>query len=188
VNETNLGLQPGDIMVVWGSRWMSYLIYAIFGFHDPATHAEMIYDDGFWNISSDIGGVKLRLTSRLFKARRWVVLRNKKLSEIPIKRIQDEETKYIGRGYDYALFAIWLARISLVLQPIVWLILQPFRNWLKRKEAKWFTCSELVVQILKDLGVDTGIDEPHNAPPDNLLQAARACEHDWAWIASGGRL
>jgi hypothetical protein len=188
MNELNLGLQPGDVIVIWANPWMSYLIYAVFGFRDPATHVEMVYDDGFWNISSDIGGVKLRLTSRLFKSRKWVILRNKKLSAFPVKRIQEEADKYIGRGYDYALYAIWIARISLVLQPLVWLILQPFRNWLKREEAKRFTCSELVTQILKDLGVDTGIDEPHNAPPDNFLQAARACVHDWEWIASGGKL
>jgi len=184
----NLGLQPGDVIVIWSSRWLSYLIYAVFGVHDPATHAEMVYDYGFYNISSDIGGVKLRLTARMFQARKWVVLRNKKVSALRVGQIQGEAIKYTGRGYDYALYALWVARVSLVLQPLVWLMFQPFRNWLKRKEAKWFTCSELVVQILKDLGVDTGIDEPHNAPPDNLLQAARACVHDWEWIMSGGRL
>lgn len=185
MSDNDLGLRPGDVIVIWSSRWLSYLIYAVFGFHDPATHAEMVFDDQY-NVSSDIGGVKLRLTSRLFTARKWVVLRNKKIPGV--EQVHGAAREYIGRGYDYCLYAIWIARISLILQPLIWLIFQPFRNWLKLEEAKRFTCSELVVQILKDLGVDTGIDEPHNAPPDNLLQAARACPHDWAWIASGGKL
>ncbi|MCJ7643338.1 MAG: hypothetical protein MUP28_02525 [Candidatus Aminicenantes bacterium] len=183
-----LGLQPGDVIVIWSSRLIGFMVNAVFGIHDPATHVEMVYDDGFYNISSDIGGVKLRPTARLFKCRKWVVLRNKKVSALRVGQIQGEAVKYLGRGYDYALYALWVARVSLVLQPLVWLMFQPFRNWLKREEAKRFTCSELVVQILKDLGVDTGIDEPHNAPPDNLLQAARACVHDWSFIAGGGRL
>lgn len=181
----DLGLRPGDIMVVWSSRLIGYLIYAVFGIRDPATHAEMVYDDGANNISADVGGVKLRPTSRLFHYRKWAVLRNKKVSALPVRKIQGAAEKYIGRGYDYALYALWVARVSLVLQPLVWLLLQPFRNWLKREEAERFTCSELVVQVLKDLGIETGIDEPHNAPPDNLLQAARACIHDWEWIACG---
>ena len=181
-------LKPGDVIVVWGNRLISYLIYAVFGIHDPASHAEMVYNE-VDNISSDVGGVKLRPTARLFKAKKWVVLRNKKVQEGGLERhVQLIADGYIGRGYDYALYVIWVMRISLILQPLIWLIGQPFRNWLKREEAKRFTCSELVVQILKDLGITTGIDEPHNACPDNLLEAWRACVHDWEWIANGGRL
>ena len=181
----NLGLQPGDVIVIWSSRLIGFMVNAVFGIHDPATHVEMVYDDGVNNISSSIGGVKLRPTANMFKARKWVVLRNKQVYGPYVKT---EADKFIGRGYDYFLYVLWIMRLSLVLQPLVWLVLQPIRNWLKREEAKRFGCSELVVQILKDLGVDTGIDEPHNAPPDNLLQAARGCEHDWEWIADGGRL
>jgi len=181
----NLGLQPGDVIVIWSSRLIGFMVNAVFGTHDPATHVEMVYDDGVNNISSSIGGVKLRPTANMFKARKWVVLRNKQVYGPYVKT---EADKFIGRGYDYFLYVLWIMRLSLVLQPLVWLVLQPIRNWLKREEAKRFGCSELVVQILKDLGVDTGIDEPHNAPPDNLLQAARACVHDWEWIADGGRL
>jgi len=177
-------LRPGDVIVVWGNRLISYLIYAVFGIHDPASHAEMVYNE-VDNISSDIGGVKLRPTARLFKAKKWAVLRNKKVN---VNLVQRQSAKYIGRGYDYALYAIWIMRISLILQPLIWLIGQPFRNWLKREEAKRFTCSELVVQVLKDLGITTGIDEPHNACPDNLLEAGRACVHDWEFVASGGSL
>ena len=181
----NLGLQPGDVIVIWSSRLIGFMVNAVFGIHDPATHVEMVYDDGVNNISSSIGGVKLRPTANMFKARKWLVLRNKQVYGPYVKT---EADKFIGRGYDYFLYVLWIMRLSLVLQPLVWLVLQPIRNWLKRKEAKTFGCSELVVQILKDLGIDTGIDEPCNAPPDNLLQAARACEHDWSWIMSGGRL
>jgi len=181
-------LKPGDVIVVWGNRLISYLIYAVFGIHDPASHAEMVYNE-VDNISSDIGGVKLRPTARLFKAKKWVVLRNKRLTFWTFgDPVQAAAKKYIGRGYDYALYVIWIMRISLILQPLIWLIGQPFRNWLKREEAKRFTCSELVVQILKDLGITTGIDEPHNACPDNLLEAGRACVHDWEFVASGGVL
>ena len=181
-------LKPGDVIVVWGNRLISYLIYAVFGIHDPASHAEMVYNE-VDNISSDIGGVKLRPTARLFKAKKWVVLRNKRLTFWTFgDPVQAAAKKHIGRGYDYALYAIWIMRISLILQPLIWLIGQPFRNWLKREEAKRFTCSELVVQILKDLGITTGIDEPHNACPDNLLEAGRACVHDWEFVASGGVL
>ena len=184
----NLGLQPGDVIVIWSSRLIGFMVNAVFGIHDPATHVEMVYDDGVNNISSSIGGVKLRPTADMFKARKWVVLRNKRVDALPDGFVQSVAHHYFGCGYDYFLYVLWVMRLSLVLQPLVWLMFQPFRNWLKREEAKRFTCSELVVQILKDLGVDTGIDEPHNAPPDNLLQAARACEHDWEWIADGGRL
>jgi len=182
-----LGLQSGDVIVSWSSRLIGFMVNAVFGIHDPATHAEMVYDD-FYNISASISGVKLRPTADMFKARKWVVLRNRKVAALPVRQIQEGEEKYIGRGYDYFLYVLWIMRLSLVLAPLVWLFLQPFRNWLKKEEAKRFGCSELVVQILKDLGVDTGIDEPHNAPPDNLLQAARACEHDWSFIADGGEI
>jgi len=186
----NLGLRPGDVIVIWSSRLIGFMVNAVFGIHDPATHVEMVYDDGVNNISSSIGGVKLRPTANMFKARKWVVLRNKKLGCGDLLHnmwIQKVAEKYIGCSYDYFLYVLWIMRLSLILQPLVWLMLQPFRNWLKREEVKRFGCSELVVQILKDLGVDTGIDEPHNAPPDNLLQTARSCVHDWEWIASGGR-
>jgi len=183
----DLGLHPGDVIVIWSSRIVAFMINAVFGIHDPATHTEMVYD-GFYNISSSIGGVKLRPTADMFKARKWVVLRNRKVSALPVRQIQETGEKYIGCGYDYFLYVLWVMRLSLVLAPLVWLVLQPFRNWLKRKEAKTFGCSELVVQILKDLGIDTGIDEPCNAPPDNLLQTARACVHDWAIVANGGTL
>jgi len=179
----DLDLHPGDVIVIWSSRLIAFMINAVFGIRDPATHAEMVYDD-VNNISSSIGGVKLRPTADMFKARKWVVLRNNKI--LPIRAVQEAANKYIGRGYDYFLYVLWIMRLSLVLQPLVWLVLQPIRNWLKRKEAKTFGCSELVVQILKDLRIDTGIDEPCNAPPDNLLQTARSCVHDWEFIASGG--
>jgi len=181
----DLDLRAGDVIVIWSSRLIGFMVNAVFGIRDPATHAEMVYDN-FYNISSSIGGVKLRPTSRLFTARKWVVLRNKKTPMI--RAVQEAANKYIGCGYDYFLYVLWVMRLSLVLQPLVWIFLQPFRNWLKRKEAKTFGCSELVVQILKDLGIDTGIDEPCNAPPDNLLQTARSCVHDWEFIASGGTL
>ena len=177
-----LDLHPGDVIVIWSSRLIAFMINAVFGIRDPATHAEMVYDD-VNNISSSIGGVKLRPTANMFKARKWVVLRNKQVYGPYVKT---EADKYIGHGYDYFLYVLWIMRLSLVLQPLVWIFLQPFRNWLKRKEAKTFGCSELVVQILKDLGIDTGIDEPCNAPPDNLLQTARSCIHDWEIILSGG--
>ena len=180
-----MGLRPGDVIVIWSSRLIAFMINAVFGISDPATHTEMVYDDQY-NISSSIGGVKLRPTDDMFKARKWVVLRNNKI--LPPENVQWTARAYIGCGYDYFLYALWIMRLSLILQPLVWLMFQPFRNWLKREEAKRFTCSELVVQILKDLGIDTGLDEPHNAPPDNLLQAARSCVHDWDWIASGGRI
>lgn len=184
--DVGLGLQSGDVIVIWSSRLISFLVNAVFGIHDPATHAEMVYDDQY-NISSSIGGVKLRPTADMFKARKWVVLRNKKVEALPDGFVQSVAHHYIGYGYDYFLYVLWVMRLSLVLQPLVWLFCQPFRHWLKCKEANTFGCSELVVQILKDLGIDTGIDEPHNAPPDQLLIAARACAHDWVWIASGGK-
>ena len=180
----DLDLHPGDVIVIWSSRLIAFMINAVFGIRDPATHAEMVYDN-FYNISSSIGGVKLRPTANMFKARKWVVLRNKQVYGPYVKT---EADKYIGHGYDYFLYVLWIMRLSLVLQPLVWIFLQPFRNWLKRKEAKTFGCSELVVQILKDLGIDTGIDEPCNAPPDNLLQTARSCVHDWGVVICGGRL
>ena len=181
----DLDLHPGDVMVIWSSRLIAFMINAVFGIRDPATHAEMVYDDQY-NISSSIGGVKLRPTANMFKARKWIVLRNKRVDALPDGFVQSVAHHYFGRGYDYFLYALWIMRLSLVLQPLVWIFLQPFRNWLKRKEAKTFGCSELVVQILKDLGIDTGIDEPCNAPPDNLLQTARSCIHDWEIILSGG--
>ena len=179
----DLDLHPGDVIVIWSSRLIAFLVYTVFGIRDPATHAEMVFDDQY-NISSSIGGVKLRPTADMFKARKWIVLRNNKI--LPPENVQWTARAYIGCGYDYFLYALWIMRLSLVLQPLVWIFLQPFRNWLKRKEAKTFGCSELVVQILKDLGIDTGIDEPCNAPPDNLLQTARSCIHDWEIILSGG--
>jgi len=184
--QDGMGLRPGDVIVIWSSRIVAFMINAVFGIRDPATHAEMVYDD-FYNISASIGGVKLRPVEDMYLARKWVVLRNRRVSALPVRQIQEAGERYIGRDYDYFLYVLWIMRLSLVLQPLVWLFLQPFRNWMKREEAKRFGCSELVVQILKDLGVDTGIDEPHNAPPDNLLQTARSCVHDWEWIASGGR-
>ena len=185
--DNNLGLKPGDVIVIWSSRLIAFMINAVFGISDPATHAEMVYDDQY-NISSSIGGVKLRPTANMFKARKWVVLRNKQVDALPDGFVQSVAHHYFGCGYDYFLYVLWVMRLSLVLQPLVWLVLQPIRNWLKRKEAKTFGCSELVVQILKDLGIDTGIDEPCNAPPDNLLQTARSCVHDWEIILSGGTM
>ncbi|MCJ7563807.1 MAG: hypothetical protein MUP52_04370, partial [Candidatus Aminicenantes bacterium] len=140
-----------------------------------------------FNISASTGGVKLRPVEDMFKARKWVVLRNRKVSALPDDQIQGEAAKYIGRGYDYFLYVLWAMRLSLILQPLVWLILQPIRNWLKRKETNTFGCSELIVQLLKIFGVDTGIDDPSDAPPDNLLQTARSCVHDWEIILSGGK-
>lgn len=186
--DDNLGLRSGDIMVIWSSRIVGFMINAVFGIRDPATHTEMVYDDGINNISSSVGGVKLRPTADMFKARKWVVLRNKRIEALPDGFVQSVAHHYIGCGYDYFLYVLWIMRLSLILQPLVWLFCQPFRNWLKRREAKTFGCSELIVQILKDLGIDTGIDEPCNAPPDNLLQTARSCVHNWEIVLSGGRL
>ena len=183
----DLDLRAGDIIVIWSSRLVAFLVYTVFGIRDPATHAEMVYDD-VNNISSSIGGVKLRPTADMFKARKWVVLRNRRVAALPARQVQAAGDKYIGRGYDYFLYVLWAMRLSLVLAPLVWLFLQPFRNWLKKEEAIRFGCSELIVQLLKVFGVDTGIDEPCNAPPDNLLQTARSCVHDWEFIASGGTL
>jgi len=181
----DLDLRAGDIIVIWSSRLVAFLVYTVFGIRDPATHAEMVYDD-VNNISSSIGGVKLRPTADMFKARKWVVLRNRRVAALPARQVQAAGDKYIGRGYDYFLYVLWAMRLSLVLAPLVWLFLQPFRNWLKKEEAIRFGCSELIVQLLKVFGVDTGIDEPCNAPPDNLLQTARSCIHDWEIILSGG--
>jgi len=185
--QPDLGLRPGDVIVTWSSRLIGFMVNAVFGFADPATHAVMVYDDIF-NISASTGGVKLRPVEDMFQARKWVVLRNRQVAALPVWQVQVAGEKYIGRGYDYCLYILWAMRLSLVLAPLVWLFLQPFRNWLKRKEANTFGCSELVVQILKDLGIDTGIDDPSDAPPDNLLQTARSCVHDWEIVLSGGRL
>ena len=181
----DLDLHPGDVIVIWSSRLIAFMINAVFGIRDPATHAEMVYDD-VNNISSSIGGVKLRPTADMFKARKWVVLRNNKI--LTPENVQWTARAYIGCGYDYFLYVLWIMRLSLVLAPLVWMFLQPFRNWLKRKEAKTFGCSELVVKILNDLGVDVGVEEPHNAPPDYLLYAYRICAHDWSVVICGGRL
>jgi hypothetical protein len=182
--DNNLGLRPGDVIVTWSSRLIGFMVNAVFGISDPATHAVMVYDD-VQNISASTGGVKLRPIEDMFQARKWVVLRNKKLPSA--EWIQWAADGYIGRGYDYFLYVLWIMRLSLVLQPLVWLICQPFRHWLKREEARRFGCSELIVQILKDLGIDTGIDDPSDAPPDNLLQTARSCVHDWEIVLSGGK-
>ena len=81
----DLDLRAGDIIVIWSSRLIAFMINAVFGISDPATHAEMVYDDQY-NISASIGGVKLRPTADMFKARKWVVLRNNKI--LPPENVQ----------------------------------------------------------------------------------------------------
>jgi hypothetical protein len=187
MSDNDLGLRPGDVIVTWSSPLIGFMINAVFGISDPATHAVMVYDDIF-NISASTGGVKLRPIEDMYLARKWVVLRNRRVAALPARQVQAAGDKYIGRGYDYFLYILWAMRLSLVLTPLVWLFLQPFRNWLKKEEAQHFGCSELIVCLLNILEVDTGIDEPRNAPPDNLLQTARSCVHDWEVILSGGTM
>ncbi|MCJ7643831.1 MAG: hypothetical protein MUP28_05065, partial [Candidatus Aminicenantes bacterium] len=110
--DNDLGLQPGDVIVTWSSRLIGFMVNAVFGISDPATHAVMVYDDIF-NISASTGGVKLRPVEDMFKARKWVVLRNRKVSALPVDQIQGEAAKYIGRGYDYFLYVLWAMRLSL---------------------------------------------------------------------------
>lgn len=178
----NQNFQIGDVVLIWnkglGAKILSFVIYTLFGIKNPATHVQLAIDDKF-DLSAELGGIQLvdRETS-INEAKKVIIARQAGMTEEKREELVDIAKEYIGKPYDYFLYVLWYMRVSLLLAPLVWLILQPYYNWLKQREERSYSCSELVSEIFDKLGFSFGIDDHTNATPSDIYQVIKAC-NDW---------
>jgi len=183
--------QIGDIIIIWGKAWYSkvikFCIYILFGIKDSPTHCEIVAIEDY-DISAEASGVQLVERKKALEgAKKYIIARHKDMTqEKQDELFYDVFPKYIGKKYDYFLFILWFMRVSLVMQPLVWLALQPYYNWLKKQESRTYGCSELVSEIMSEIGISFGIENHTNATPADILQVIRASS-DWEIIYRGGK-
>jgi len=128
--------------------------------------------------------LKVKLVDRektLKTASRFMVIRHKKIKKPEREKLPEIFPKYVGKKYDVFLYVLWALRLAFVLNPIIFWVFYPFRAWLKKRENRSYTCSELVNVILIDIGIRTGIQKHRNASPHHFKMMAEACS-DWMII------
>jgi len=178
-------IKTGDIIIIWHKNWMSrfvaFCITSVFGVIDPPIHAEMAIDE-MTDISAEKWKVKLVDREKTLKtASRFMVIRHKKIKKPEREKLLEIIPKYVGKKYDIFLYVLWALRLAFVLNPIIFWVFYPFRSWLKKRENRSYTCSELVDTMLGDIGIRTGIQNHRNASPHHFKMLAEACT-DWMVI------
>ena len=177
-------IKTGDIIILWGKGWTSKLIAfcitSVFGVLDPPTHVEMAVDPRM-DISAEKWKVKMVDREEALKeADKFMVIRHKKMDPNRRQALIKVLPNYKGKKYDVFLYVLWVLRLAFVLNPIIFWVFYPFRSWLKKRENRSYTCSELVNAILNDIGIKTGIQNHRNASPHHFKMLA-ACS-DWMVI------
>jgi len=179
-------IKTGDIIIIWRKNWISkfvaFCVTSVFGVIDPPTHVEIAIDE-ISDISAEKWKVKLvvRKYEALNKARKFMIIRHKKIKKSEREKLLEMFPKYVGKKYDVFLYVLWALRLAFVLNPIIFWVFYPFRAWLKKRENRSYTCSELVDTMLGDIGIRTGIQNHRNASPHHFKMLAEACT-DWMVI------
>jgi len=181
-------IKTGDIIILWGKGWTSKLIAfcitSVFGVIDPPTHIEMAVDPRM-DISAEKWKVKMVDREKaLEEADKFMIVRHKKMNNEKRERLYTVFPNYIGKKYDVFIYVLWILRLAFVLNPIIFWVFYPFRSYLKKRENRSYTCSELVSALLDDVGISTGIKEHRNASPHHFKMLFEACS-DWMLMKIG---
>lgn len=181
----NQGFQTGDVVLIWGksldAKFVSCVVSTLFGIKNPATHVQLAMDSKL-DLSAEMKGIQLvNREISIKKAKKVIIARHAGMSKEKREELASISKQYIGKPYDYFLYILWYMRVSLLFAPLVWLILQPYHNWLKQRARKSYSCSELVSEILNKVGFSFGIDDHTNAAPSDIYQVVKACE-EWKII------
>jgi len=172
----------GDVVLVWGKAWTSrilgFVINKLFGVHSPPTHAEIVTGK-VCDISAEVEGVVLKPREKTFKeSSRIMILRHKDMTDEKRRMLLSRVLVYKGRGYDFYNHARWYLIFTAVVSPLVYLVTDPLRKWLKRKSQTHWHCSELTAQLYRDIGIETGYEDFSFCPPHHFLHLARGSS-DW---------
>lgn len=173
--------QVGDVLLIWGkgfsAKMVRFLIYLLFGIKKPPNHVQIVATKDE-DLSAEVKGVGFVSREETMKhSKKVLIARHKKITGEIQEKLLAIEREYLGKRYDFFLYVLWYLRVSLVFAPLVWLIFQPLRNWLRREEKKSYTCSELVSEVLSRVDVIIGIDDHTNATPSDIHQVIKACEN-----------
>lgn len=176
--------QIGDIVLVWGKDWTSklvqYLIKKVFGSINPPSHCQMTVN-AVEDISAEPQGVVYVNRSETFeKAKRIVVMRYKGATQGMKVQLLKEQKKYIGKGYDYFLFVVWVLQIYLAFLPFISYTATRWYKWLKKKEEHSWGCSELTAALASIVfKIYMGADEYMYQSPHIQYGLAKACPCIW---------
>ena len=171
--------QIGDIIIIWGkgiARLLSFVITSVFGVKNPATHVQMVVSAAH-DISAEQWHVKVvRRVDTFAKARKYIIVRHTKMVGEKKKMFPHYAADYVGKRYDVWLYVLWIMRLAFILNPIIFWVLYPVRDWVRRQEKKSYACSELTSTLLNDVGIKTGFETHRNAAPHHFRMLADACE------------
>lgn len=174
--------EPGDVIVVWDSDFIGKLIRfavnLIFAIKYPCNHIEMAISESR-DISAEARGVVFQdRATRMKKAKKYVIARNRRLTEEQQRELLAWAVKFRGKKYDFYLHILWFFRFTLIFAPVVWLISRIFYAWIKRREEETLMCSELVSLLYEKIGFSFGLEDHSFVTPSDILQVIRACP-DW---------
>jgi len=174
--------KPGDVVLVWDKdiigKLIRFAVNIIFAIKSPCNHVEMAISENS-DISAEARGVVYQnRAKRMEKAKKYVIARNRRLTEEDQKELIAQAILFRGKKYDYYLHILWYFRFTIVFAPLVWLISRIFAWWLKRKEGETYMCSELVSELYGKIGMSFGLEDHSFVTPSDIYQVIKSCS-DW---------
>lgn len=174
--------KPGDCILVWDrdliGKLIRFAVNLIFAIKNPCNHVEMAIGPNM-DVSAEAKGVVFQSRAkRMEKAKKYVIARNRRLTEEQRRELLAQAILFRGKKYDFYLHILWYFRFTLVFAPLVWLISRIFYAWIKRREEEMLMCSELVSLLYSKIGITFGLEDHSFVTPSDIYQVIKSCS-DW---------